>query len=102
MDDWLKIIITVAGSVLASSGLWTFITLKMNKKDASHSMLVALGHDRIMALGTAYVKRNEITPDEIENIEMLYVPYEKMGGNGSAKRMMEAVHRLPVVDKHGV
>lgn len=28
--------------------------------------------------------------------DYLYAPYEKMGGNGSAKRMMEEVRRLPI------
>ena len=28
--------------------------------------------------------------------EYLYKPYEKMGGNGSAKRIMNEVNRLPI------
>lgn len=35
--------------------------------------------------------------NEYENLnDYLYAPYEKMGGNGSARRVMEEVRRLPI------
>ena len=38
-----------------------------------------------------------ITQDEYENLyEYLYSPYIKMGGNGSAKRVMQEVEKLPI------
>lgn len=60
-------------------------------------MLVGLAHDRILFLGMHYVDRGFITQDEYENLhDYLYVPYEKMGGNGSAKRVMAEVEKLPI------
>lgn len=60
-------------------------------------MLVGLAHDRILFLGMHYVDRGFITQDEYENLhDYLYVPYEKLGGNGSAKRVMQEVDRLPI------
>lgn len=60
-------------------------------------MLIGLGHDRIVYLGMIYIDRGYITHDEYENLyEYLYKPYEKMGGNGSAKRIMDEVSRLPI------
>ena len=56
-------------------------------------MLIGLGHDRIMFLGMTYIDRGYITKDEYEN---LYKPYEKLGGNGSAKRIMAEVDKLPI------
>ena len=59
-------------------------------------MLVGLGHDRIVYLGLKYIERGWITHEEYENLnEYLYVPYSKMGGNGSAERVMENVRKLP-------
>lgn len=56
-----------------------------------------LAHDRIVHLGMAYVERGYITQDEYENLRVyLYEPYEKMGGNGSARRVMLEVDKLPV------
>ena len=60
-------------------------------------MLVGLAHDRITHLGMEYLTRGYITQDEYENLnDYLYQPYEKMGGNGSAKRIMEEVRKLPM------
>lgn len=60
-------------------------------------MLVGLAHDRIIFLGMQYIERGWITQDEYENLhEYLYKPYEQMGGNGSAKRIMTEVDTLPI------
>lgn len=60
-------------------------------------MLIGLGHDRIINLGMSYIERGWITQDEYENLYVyLYKPYQEMGGNGSAKRVMEEVARLPI------
>ena len=97
MESWLQIILTVFSSVLASSGLWAFIVKRAEKKDVKTQMLIGLGHDRIMYLGMIYIDRGWITQDEYENLyEYLYKPYEMMGGNGSAKRIMKEVDRLPI------
>ena len=97
MESWLQIILTVFSSVLASSGLWAYIVKRAENKDIKTRMLVGLGHDRIMYLGMCYIERGWITQDEYENLyEYLYKPYELMGGNGSAKRIMKEVEKLPI------
>ena len=97
MEELTQIIITIVSSVLASSAFWAFVTKRLDKKDVRNKMLVGLAHDRIMYLGMIYIERGWITQDEYENIhDYLYVPYEKMGGNGSAKRVMEEVDKLPI------
>lgn len=97
MDAWQQILITVFSSVLASSGLWTYISKKLEKKDVKTQMLIGLGHDRIIFLGMTYLERGWISQDEYENIhDYLYVPYKLMGGNGSAERVMKEVDKLPI------
>jgi len=82
---------------IASSGFWAFLQYILSKKDIRTSMLVGLGHDRIVYLGMKYIERGYITRDEYENLhDYLYVPYNKMGGNGSAERIMDEVKRLPI------
>lgn len=101
MEQWFQILLTVFSSVLASSGLWAYITKRLEKKDVKTQVLVGLAHDRILYLGMAYVERGYITQDEYENLhDYLYIPYEKMGGNGSAKRIMNEVERLPIREHH--
>lgn len=97
MDSWIQVIATIVCSVVASSGFWAFIQKKNESKDVKSQMLVGLAHDRIMYLGMGYIERGWITQDEYENLyEYLYKPYEKMGGNGSAKRVMMEVNKLPI------
>ena len=97
MDTWVTILITAVASVLASSGFWAFIMKRTEKNDAEARMLVGLGHDRIIELGLKYIQRGWITEEEYENLnDYLYKPYEELGGNGSAKRIMMEVNRLPI------
>ena len=98
MEPWVQqIVVPLAVAVLTSSGLWALVSKRADKNDAERKMLVGLAHDRITHLGMAYLTRGYITQDEYENLnDYLYQPYEKMGGNGSAKRVMEEVRRLPI------
>ena len=97
MEPFWQIVIAVITSTLASSGLWAFLTTRMDKRDTKTDMLVGLGHDRIMFLGMKYIDRGWITNDEYENLyTYLYEPYEKLGGNGSAKKIMKEVEKLPI------
>ena len=83
--------------MIASSGFWAYIQKRSEKKDVKTQMLVGLAHDRILFLGMSYIEQGFITRDEYENLyEYLYRPYEKMGGNGSAKRAMQEVNKLPI------
>lgn len=97
MEPWLQMFITVACAVVASSGFWTYLQKRRDKKDAKTKLLIGLAHDRIMYLCMRYIDRGYITQDEYENLKMyLYDPYEENGGNGSAKRLMLEVDKLPI------
>lgn len=95
-SEWVQVIVTIICALIASSGFWAFMQRKTDKKDLSTKMLIGLGHDRIVELGMMYIERGCITQDEYENLyEYLYKPYSELGGNGSAKKVMEAVQKLP-------
>lgn len=101
MDQYLQMLITVVCAVLASSGFWAYIQHRREKKDLKTQMLIGLGHDRITYLGAKYIERGYITQPEYENLhDYLYKPYEAMGGNGSAKRIMQEVDKLQIRDYH--
>ncbi len=91
-------IITIIVSVIASGGFWTWLQKRSEKKDIRTKLLMGLAHDRIMYLGSVHVERGQISQDELDDLhEYLYDPYLAQGGNGAAKRIMDAVDRLPVV-----
>lgn len=97
MENWLQIVL----AVFASSGLWTCLQMLMNRRSARTRMLLGLGHDKIIYLCSKYIDRGWITNDEFEDLyKYLYDPYIKMGGNGTAKRLMAEVDRLPIRNIH--
>ena len=104
MEPWLQTLLTILGTILASSGFWAYIQERSKRKAAENKqnnletqMLIGLAHDRIIYLGMVYIERGYITQDEYENLyEYLYKPYEKLGGNGSAKRSMTEVDQLAI------
>ena len=75
----LQTLVTIVCAVLASSGFWAWLQKKDDKKSLQSQMLIGLAHDRIVYLG------------------MEYEPYKALGGNGSAKRIMEGVNRIKIV-----
>jgi hypothetical protein len=96
----MQILIPVVISFVASSGFWLYLMNFREKKSAQTELLLGLAHDRIVRLGMYYVDRGWITQDEYENLNVyLYKPYEKLGGNGSARRVMLEVDRLKII-KH--
>ena len=97
MEPWFQMVATIVCAVVASSGFWAYIQKRSEKKDVRTQMLIGLAHDRIVYLGMSHIDRGWITQDEYENLhDYLYNPYEKMGGNGSAKKVMSEVNKLPI------
>lgn len=95
--NWAQVLTSVLIALISSTGLWSYIANYRNKHDAKTRLLIGLAHDRIIYLGTRYIDRGYITPDEYENLhDYLYAPYAENGGNGSAKRVMEQVKSLPI------
>lgn len=96
MNPYVQVIVSVLVALIASGGFWSFLQSRHSHKSAQTRMLIGLGHDRIVYLGSKYIERGWISHDEYENLhDYLYDPYAEMGGNGSAKRIMDKVDKLP-------
>jgi len=91
---------TVICSVVASVGLCAYILDRHDRKhrdDDKAEMVMGLGHDRIVNICEQSIKRGWISSDEYDNVKnWLFGPYQKMGGNGKAKRLMAIVDNLPM------
>lgn len=99
----MQTIVTIIVAVFASTGFWTFLNQRIEdrkrKKSADSQMLMGLGHDRVCCLGEAYLARGYITRDEYENLhDYLFLPYQKLGGNGTAQKIMAEIEKLPLKD----
>ena len=100
------LIVSIAGAVFASTGFWAFLAAMIQRRDKKESaeaqMLKGLGHDRICYLGSCYMVQGFVTKDDYENLhDYLYSPYKKLGGNGTAEKIMKEVDKLPMKEKEG-
>ena len=104
MEQITPLIVAVIAAV-TSSGVCSIILYKMQRADKKKDgeseamklqsdMLLGLGHDRIVYLGGQFIARGSITQDEYENL------YLALGGNGTAKKIMAEVERLPLTTAH--
>lgn len=97
MNELVKTAVTILITLIGSAGFWSYLDARRAKKSASTRLLIGIAHDRITFLGMKYVEQGYITRDEYENLnDYLYEPYAEAGGNGSAKRVMEEVRKLPL------
>lgn len=93
----LQILVPILISIIASSGFWIWLGNRTQKKSLETQLLIGLAHDRIVNLCLIYITRGWITQDEYENLNVyLYQPYLNLGGNGSVKRLMLDVDKLPI------
>lgn len=104
MEPWLQSIITVVCAVIASSGFWAMLTNwqnkkaeKKNKEDPQSRILMGLARDRIISQSIHIIERGWVGDDEYGDLnKYLYEPYIELGGNGTAKRLMDEVKKLPI------
>ncbi len=104
MEPWLQTLLTILGRYLllldfghiskseANEKLLRISTTILKRKCSLVWLMIALS---ISVWPTS--RGGYITQDEYENLyEYLYKPYEKLGGNGSAKRIMTEVDQLAI------
>lgn len=104
----MESVAAIVAAFFASQGLWALVLYLVQRKDKKNdteeaelknqsAMLLGLGHDRIIYLGGQYIKKGFVTEAEFENLNRyLYEPYKKLGGNGTAEKIMTDVKKLPI------
>ena len=50
MNLWIEMITGIVCAVLASTGLWSYLQKRSDRKDVKTRMLIGLAHDRIISL----------------------------------------------------
>ena len=61
--------------------------------------VMAINHDQLYRMGEFYILTNQITVNEMKNLEYLYRGYHALGGNGTGTEIYEKCKELPVVDR---
>lgn len=93
----MEIWITLAAAVIGSSGVWGFITMRMNKRDDTSDMLKGIAHHLIVTEGARLLDQGHVSMDEYRNLHRgLFNPYKQLGGNGLAEKIVKEVDKLPI------
>lgn len=93
----VKTIVTLIVAIFASTGFWSFIQNRLDRKDAKTKMILGLGHDRLKYLCEHFINQGWISSDDYEDLyKYLYQPYRQMGGNGAVEKLMGDVQKLPM------
>jgi hypothetical protein len=99
--SWADGIISLIAIFGASSGFWAWLTNRQNAESAQTKLLMGLALDRIIMTGNEFVDRGWVTVDEYgEFKKYLYEPYKKLGGNGTADKIMSEVDKLPTQSRN--
>lgn len=102
-------ITAVIVAIFASVGFWNYILYKVQRRDKKRdeektenkdleNLMLGIACHMIRSQCEEYIERGNITTEEYHELQKyLYTPYRNLGGNGTAKRLMEAVDKLPIV-----
>lgn len=91
---YIDIIVTLAVAVFGSTGFWTWLTSKRNKKTAESRLLMGLVYSEIINRAESCLSRGWVETDEYNELDRyLYRPYAEMGENGTAAKLMDDVRK---------
>lgn len=93
----VQIIIALVAAVFGSTGFWSWLSNRSKKRSDESRLLMGLAYSEIIRRSEEYIRRGWIGIDEYNELDRyLYQPYQSMGGNGTAEKLMQAVKALPV------
>lgn len=96
MTPFIQNLISVAVTLIASGGFWTWLQTKTNRDDALIRIVQGIGHELVVERGMIYIERGWITEHEYQDFEKyIYQPYHDLGGNGLAEKIYLEVKELP-------
>lgn len=69
------------------------------KQDIMAQANVGMVHNTLIRFTDPIIQRNAVTYDELANLDSLYIPYARLGGNGECKRRYEDVNKLVKISR---
>lgn len=99
-EYWLEALFTGALSLLSllTKRLYNKLKQELTTQKLLKEGMIAILHDRLYQLCTAFLEKGEITVDELENLEYLYKSYHNLGGNGTGTALFNRCKDLKIVN----
>lgn len=92
----IELLVTIFCSIFGSVGFWSFIQYLTSRHSAEREMLLGLAYREISTLCKEYIEKGWISLEDLEDLyKYLYIPYRKLGGNGTGEKLMQEVDKLP-------
>ncbi len=60
---------------------------------------VAILHNKIYMVCLHHIEKGFVTVDDLEDLDYLFKPYKKLGGNGTAEKLYEEVQSLKKIKR---
>jgi len=96
LSYWITGMTTIIVGILGSTGFWMFVQNRREKKSVERTVMLGIAFLGVKMSCRMCLERGYADVEEIEDIEKyLYEPYIAMGGNGTAKMLMDKVKNLP-------
>lgn len=83
--------------VFACSGFWACVQAFFQNRGKLRMLILGLAFKQIIDSCEFYINRGYISTDEFAELNRyLFEPYQKLGGDGTAQRLIKEVERLPM------
>lgn len=93
----IELVVTLVVAIFASGGFWQWLMNRSDKRKNDSKLLLGLAYSRLIDECEKHIGEGYICSDDYHELKhYLYEPYEANGGNGTAKRLMEEVDKLPI------
>lgn len=99
--NWVEWLFTVLLAIAGAGFKIISGKLKIYKKEqeALKEGVLALLHDRLYQGCKYHIRQEEISDEEMKNMEYLYKGYHALGGNGTGTELYERVKKLPLKEE---
>ena len=98
LEDISENIISILCTIIMTGAIGVITRLFAQFRGLSQAVM-AINHDRLYQACTFYILKNQITIDELKNLNYLYEGYHTLGGNGTGTELYEKCKDLPIVEK---
>lgn len=100
MPEWIPYVITAFATFISSSGFWAYAQSRSGSNSAQLELLIGIGYFTIQEECIRHLQAGYISREQYNDIyHHLYEPYQALGGNGTAQKMMVDLGNLPMVPR---
>ena len=98
---WLEAVFALILAGFGGFFRWIYKHLKdqLKGQELARQGLTAILHDLLYKDCAAYIAAGEISPDDLENLTLMYETYHALGGNGTGTTLYKRCQKLAIKQK---